>query len=250
MFQEKSRSYRENIDCLGNCKYTQLRTLPLLLPQSPWVPLSWGHGPHLSICQSKLSLPQGRRLLPDPVLPWGALEPVARPPLLISVNSVRCKFTVWPWSPSQSRCLGRARQPSQRSVLLSLWGLLSSTSSTLGSCHKDFNCSSPLYWPACCTSVPVPRRLPGTAWVPPLRSRPGLCCPFLGHPHKLTVQRWLPYPGSPLPHLYKERSIISSFFPFYCVMWTKPLPCSGLQNGCIGGEAENTGLGASWNFSV
>ena len=69
-------------------------------------------------------------------------------------------------------------------------------------------------------------------------------CPI--HTHSLPGQKPVPYLRPQDPHLYKER--LPFFFNFCCVIWTKPLPSPGLRKGCVAGETENTGLGASWNW--
>ena len=59
-------------------------------------------------------------------------------------------------------------------------------------------------------------------------------CPT--HTHSLLGQKWVSYLKLQVPHLYKERSILPSFFNFCCFIWTKPSPSPGLGNGCVAGE--------------
>ena len=66
------------------------------------------------------------------------------------------------------------------------------------------------------------------------------------HTHCLWRSQCL-FLGPRIP-IYTKRHILPSFFNFCCVIWTKPLPFPGLRKGCVAGETENTGLGASWNW--
>ena len=126
-----------------------------------------------------------------------------------------------------------------------------------GSRSKDFKGPSHLFWHgapghtrlAHWTSALVPVGFLGTAGAPPLSlsahaSLGHDVCPI--HTHSLPGQKPVPYLRPQDPHLYKER--LPFFFNFCCVIWTKPLPSPGLRKGCVAGETENTGLGASWNW--